>query len=152
MKPIRTILCPVDFSAPSEEAVRYAVSLAEPLGTETIHLLHAYRRPSELVPDRLTFPRAEVDRDVRRDLTRRLEDLAARFSGREVVIETHLVEGAPHRVVAEYVRARNVELVVLGTRGRTGAGHFLLGSVAEKVLRVSPVPVCTVHAPPRRIA
>jgi nucleotide-binding universal stress UspA family protein len=147
MTPIRTILCPVDFSAPSEEAARYAVSLADRLGAESVHLLHAYRPPTHSLPEGTVFLDADADVSVREYLARKLENMAQRFSGHGVAVETHLVEGVAYRAIVEHVKAQDAQLVVIGTHGRSGLKHLLLGSVAEKVVRVSPVPVCTVHAP-----
>jgi nucleotide-binding universal stress UspA family protein len=62
-------------------------------------------------------------------------------------IRTHIVEGIPYREIQSYVDDHDIDLVVMGTHGRTGLERYLLGSVTEKVLRTSPVPVMTVRAP-----
>lgn len=147
MLPIRTILCPVDFSAPSEEAVRYAVSFAERVGAETVHLLHVLQRPSYPIPDIGLFPEEGVEGTLRTHLSRELEAMAHRFSTHGVDVVTHLVDGLPHRAIVEHAKKLDAQLVVMGTHGRSGLTHLFLGSVAEKVVRESGVPVCTVRAP-----
>ena len=61
------------------------------------------------------------------------------------VDEQHVVHGVPHQSILAAVEEWGVDLVVMGTHGRTGLGRFLLGSVTEKVVRLSPVPVLTVR-------
>jgi len=71
-----------------------------------------------------------------------LEELASRKSG--VKLETHLLEGIPYKEVVRMTEELDADLVVMGTHGRTGLKHLLLGSVAERVVRSSKVPVITV--------
>jgi nucleotide-binding universal stress UspA family protein len=68
----------------------------------------------------------------------------ARDAGVETVIKS-VRRGTPHRTVLEYVDDNDIDLVVMGTHGRTGLNRLLLGSVTEKVIRLSPVPVLTVR-------
>jgi nucleotide-binding universal stress UspA family protein len=62
-----------------------------------------------------------------------------------VAVETRLVEGVPKAAIMEAIEASEADLVVMGTHGRTGVDHYLVGSVAETVVRQSPVPVLTVQ-------
>ncbi|MFB6084228.1 MAG: universal stress protein [Halorientalis sp.] len=62
-----------------------------------------------------------------------------------VPVETHVVEGVPKTAILDAVDDIGVDLVIMGTHGRTGIDHYLIGSVAEKVVRKSPVPVMTVR-------
>lgn len=59
-------------------------------------------------------------------------------------VESSIAHGTPHRAIIEYVEDRGIDIVVMGTHGRTGLDRYLLGSVTEKVVRLSPVPVLTV--------
>lgn len=147
MIPIRTILCPVDFSEASEEAIRYAVSFADRLGAETVHLLHVHQRPAYPTPDFTLYPDTDSEVSHRQYLGHELEAMAKRYSTHGVDVVTHLVEGLPHEQIRAQADALDVELVVIGTHGRTGLSHLLLGSIAEKVVRNSRVPVCTVRSP-----
>ena len=144
--PIETILCPVDFSASSEEAARYAVMLAEAVGAAKLYFLHAHQRivyPAPVIggsyidPDTLTA----IEDHLRRQLT----GLVGRHSAHKVEVEGELREGPPHPTIVDYAKEIGADMIVMSTHGRTGIGHLLLGSVAEKVVRTSPIPVCTVR-------
>jgi nucleotide-binding universal stress UspA family protein len=74
----------------------------------------------------------------------RLVDRAT--EGGVTAVEGSVAQGPPHRVILEYVDDRGVDLVVMGTHGRTGLDRYLLGSVTEKVVRLSDAPVLTVGA------
>jgi nucleotide-binding universal stress UspA family protein len=63
----------------------------------------------------------------------------------DVTVETHVAEGVPKTEILDAIERLPIDLVVMGTHGRTGIDHYLIGSVAEKVVRRSPVPVMTVR-------
>ncbi|WP_247728577.1 universal stress protein [Halovivax limisalsi] len=66
-------------------------------------------------------------------------------SGADVEVETVVLEGSPARAIVEHARSSNCDLIVMGTHGRGGINRLLLGSVAERVVRASPIPVMTVR-------
>ncbi len=144
------ILAATDLSEASEPALRHASALAEALGTR-ITLLHVYD-PTPLVPPvALPPPRAVEERlaeEMRERIAKSLHALRGRLFPPVVRVE-EVVHRAPSPAAAivEEARRRDVDLVVLGTHGRTGLTHVLVGSVAERVVRHSPVPVLTVRAP-----
>ncbi|MBX3269407.1 MAG: universal stress protein [Sandaracinaceae bacterium] len=142
---IRRILCPVDFSEPSRHAFEYALGLAETLGAE-VHLAHAYQLPVFALPDGAMMPTAEMAAAVSTDAQRALDAMEAP-EGRTVV--RHLTEGVPHKEIERLVDELDIDLVVVGTHGRTGIRRLLIGSVAERVVRTCPVPVLTVPPPPQ---
>ena len=139
-----TILCPVDFSGASEEAARYGVSLADSLGATKVVFIHVYQRPIYPLPDGTLFMDGTSEAAVKTQLRRQLEGLASRYSAHAFEAVPELHEGVPHRVITEHAADLGAALIVMATHGRTGLGHMLLGSVAEKVVRLSTVPVCTV--------
>ncbi len=144
--PVTTILCPVDFSAASEEAARYAVTLAGALGAKKITFLHVYQRVTYPVPVMGgSFIDPETEEAIKEHLRRQVEGLATRHGGHAVSVVAELIEGFPHPTIVERAKELDVDLIVMSTHGRTGLGHFLLGSVAEKIIRTSPIPVCTVR-------
>lgn len=145
MKPIQRILCPVDFSDTSNHAVRYAAELAVPLGAE-LHLLHVYQLPMYTMPDGALLAGPETAQRVMETSQESLGKLAEELPG-ELTVNTHLCEGVPHAEVNRLVKELGADLVVMGTHGRTGLGHLLLGSVAERVVRTAVVPVLTVRHP-----
>jgi nucleotide-binding universal stress UspA family protein len=83
------------------------------------------------------------------DAQERLRHRAAR-EGRQASIETEVLFGHGARTIAEYAAERGVDLIVMGTHGRTGFAHLLLGSVAERLVRTAPCPVLTVRNPLER--
>ena len=141
MTDIRRILCPVDFSEPSEVAVDFAVELAAKFGAE-VHLVHVYQLPVYALPDGAMMAGPEFTTKVTTELQKALAELAAKFA--PLKLETHLVEGVPYRETVRMTEELGADLVVVGTHGRTGLRHLLLGSVAERVVRSSKVPVITV--------
>lgn len=138
---IQTILCAVDFSEPSEAAAAYAAGLARQTGA-SLHLLHAFQIPMLALPDGAVLPSPEWTVSASTKLQEGLDQIAEGLEGVEA--RTHLVEGQPHTEVERFATEHDVDLVVLGTHGRTGLAHLFLGSVAERIVRTSSVPVITV--------
>jgi nucleotide-binding universal stress UspA family protein len=135
------IVCAVDFSEASEPAARYAAGLAAQTGAE-LHFVHAFQLPMLALPDGAVLPSPEWTSGASTRLQAALDDVAKRFA--EVSVETHLREGMPHTQIAALVEDLDADLVVVGTHGRTGLTHLLLGSVASRIVRTSTVPVVTV--------
>jgi nucleotide-binding universal stress UspA family protein len=144
----RSILCPVDFSEPAEHALRYALTLAEGLGIDAIQLVHVYQTPAHLFPVGSDYV-LQAEPEVKRSLHKELEDLARRYGAHGVSIATKWVEGTPHEAIVAAAKELGADLIVMGTHGRGAVQHLLLGSVAERVVRTSHVPVCTVRVPPK---
>lgn len=150
VRSIRRILVPVDFSEHSARALSYAAFLADPMGA-TLDVLHVWQPPSYVpIETALTTvgtgaPQtlAEVARlEASRDMTRLTEQLSK--SGTEVTT-SHVEAGEPVEVIVRHATAGNYDLVVMGTHGRTGFRHLILGSVAERVMRRAPCPVLTLR-------
>lgn len=141
---IRRILCPVDFSEPSTQAYEYAVGLARALGAE-LHVAHAYQLPVYALPDGAMMPTAEVAASVSAEAQKSLDAMP---EAEGITVKRHLTEGVPHKEIDRLVDEYDIDLVVMGTHGRTGIARLLVGSVAERVVRTCSVPVVTV--PPKR--
>ena len=137
---IRKILCPVDFSENSEHSIRYAVTLAETFDAELL-LVHVVDSNKTV-----TVP-GDMIQQIDENYAERLENLAeeARETYNEVSIR--LVFGTPFLEIIRLARAENANMIVMATHGRTGLAHMLIGSVAEKVVRMAPCPVLTVKHP-----
>ena len=147
---IERILCPTDFSDFSRRALRRALTLASWFEARVTALHVVLREPLVLpgdaygayLPATTDLVRAEREKDAK-ELARFVEP----FLGEGVPIETALAEGDPSREIPAAAAALPADLVVMGTHGRSGFEHLLLGSVTEKVLRRAPCPVLTVgHA------
>ncbi|MFW6051688.1 MAG: universal stress protein [Myxococcota bacterium] len=149
MTTISRILSPIDFSKTSEHALEYALNLAEGLGAE-VHVLHVYQLPMYTMPDGALLAGPDVATRVLETSREALGEVVDRHAQRGVPIERHLTEGVPHAEIDRVAREVGADLIVMGTHGRSGLGHLLLGSVAERVVRSSAVPVLTVRHPQDR--
>jgi nucleotide-binding universal stress UspA family protein len=134
------ILVPTDGSDPSERATERAVDLARRYDA-TIHALYVIEAEA-LAPDLNT---AALYDELESMGQRAIDDVieSAEAAGVDTV-ESAIASGSPSRAILEYVDDNAIDLVVMGTHGRTGLDRYLIGSVAEKVVRTSPVPVLTV--------
>ena len=140
---IRKILVPTDFSPHSEHAADYAAMLAKPFQS-TIDLLHVIEPFPYSVTDTMTvISHEEALRTIAASL---LENARARLQQQGMKAESHLASGTPYQEIIQWARDHQIDLIVMGTHGRTGVRHLLLGSVAEKVVHLSPCPVLTVAA------
>jgi nucleotide-binding universal stress UspA family protein len=144
MKPIRNVLVATDFSPASRPAFRRAVDMAAANGA-ALWITHV-SVPTPAALDGQVLPRVyeEMEAAVRSDAQKRLRKLldVARKSG--VRARSLLLRGAPHEAIVRAARGRRADIVVLGTHGRTGLARFLIGSVASRVVALSPCPVLTV--------
>ena len=147
MKPFKKILVPVDFTPHSQEAIQAAADLARRYAA-SLTLLHVYEPVTYLLPEGYVLFTPEQLNTITTELQRRLDQAAsdARSAG-ATDVSTRLLQGSPSGEIVASQRADGYDLIVMGTHGRTGIGHVLLGSVAEKVVRAAHCPVLTVRAP-----
>ncbi len=162
-KTIQKILVPVDFSSYATEALHYAATIADrfvsslivlhviPKDVETIATQTA-RRSIEGVGSRgragdyvvgISFGQVDLREDARRELR---QFLPSQFREREV--EQRVEVGPPVEQILALTQREQVDLIVMGTRGRTGLARMVMGSVAEQVVRQAPCPVLMVKTPP----
>jgi len=139
----RTVLVPVDFSGHANVALELAVELVRGSGG-TIHLLHAYEVPIGTIPPYGVAVPDTLLAQVRDAAARRLEKAAHKVTAAGVACQTHVVHGSAADAIAEAAERFHADLIVMGTRGLTGLKHVLLGSVAERTVRIAPCPVLTV--------
>lgn len=146
--PFQRILCPTDFSPHSKNALALAAKLASTFEAE-LHLLHVIEDflPSvPLDPTGVYGLPPDYDEKVKAAVEKELESVVASLqTSREVVrvVKT----GSPLTEIVRYIRQAKIDAVVMGTHGRTGLSHVVMGSVAESVLRTSPCPVMVVPSP-----
>ena len=144
MTQIRKLLVATDFSPCAAAAVHLAIDLAKQFDAEIL-LLHVLPTLPAFYafPDAVSVPVAWFEA-ARKQAQEHLSNESRRIHG--PVVRTELREGAIHdSIVAAAVTAK-ADLIVVGTHGRTGLKHALLGSVAERVVRTSPIPVLTVRS------
>jgi len=145
MVSIRQILVPTDFSDSANTALNYARMLAEEFGSH-LHIFHVVPEPY-VYPwgtEISTLPLAELLSQSEALASTRLGELIPANQSPKGGITTSTAIGTPVDRILDYVNDAKIDLVVMGTHGRGAVGHLLLGSVAERVVRRSPVPVLTV--------
>ncbi|MFB6089598.1 MAG: universal stress protein [Halobellus sp.] len=130
------ILVPVDGSESAMPALEHALSLANETGA-SVHIL--------AVIDHYRLSSLDERKEVETDLENAVSDAAAIAQDAGVAVRTAVESGFPHETILEYVDHEGIDLIAMGTHGRTGLNRYLLGSVAEKVVRLSPVPVLAVR-------
>ncbi len=140
---IHRILCPVDFSEPSTRALEYALALAERLGAE-VDVVHVFQFPTFAVEDGTVALPPFLQENLAQRLRERLEQFVIEKAGEGPKTTAHVLEGVPYVEIMEAAKAR--DLIVMATHGRTGLSRLLLGSVAERVVRGSEVPVLTIRS------
>lgn len=144
MRPFKKILVATDFSDHAREAVQYAADLARRYEGSLL-LIHVYQPVNYALPDgyMLYTPTqmTSMMEEFEQQLTRSKEEALAAGAPR---VETSLPIGAAAFEIVEAARAADCDLIVMGTHGRTGLSHMLIGSTAERVVRAATCPVLTV--------
>ena len=141
------ILLPTDFSKYAGEATKYACAFAEKFDAE-LHLLHVRETHLSSTPEfaaglALPTPVKENPAACERALLDVLDSAWAQ--ARRSKITRSVADGTPFVEIVRYAREHSMDLIVLGTHGRSGLAHVLMGSVAERVVRKAPCPVLTVR-------
>jgi nucleotide-binding universal stress UspA family protein len=142
---IRKIMVPVDFSEPSRSALHYAVALAKPFKAEIL-LLHVVEPVMPPPPDFMAIPPTTIE------LTLRLQEEAVRVlhqwrneAAGAAAVKEIVRTGSPYHEIVEAADEHNADLIAMGTHGRTGLAHLLLGSTAERVTHHAHCPVLVVR-------
>jgi universal stress protein A len=146
MKPtIKHILVATDFSIPSDEAIDYAVALGERFDA-TVHLIHVLHDPMTAAGGwEFYLPDNPQVRERRHQEAKDHLWRVASPHAKNVRITTEVRFGLPTDEIVAAAIAYGSDMVVMGTHGRTGLPHLLLGSIAERVVRTAPCPVLAVR-------
>jgi nucleotide-binding universal stress UspA family protein len=144
------ILCPVDFSPCSQTALEYALYMAEQFQGK-VHVLHVCTTPVSLYPELVVWAEREqstlgalIEEQAREQMGRLIDGLNEHQRSR-VIPEVEM--GDPVSTIIERAERAGCDLIVVGTHGRTGLAHLVLGSVAERVVRGASCAVLTVRPP-----
>ena len=140
---VRRILVPIDFSEHADAVVEWAAHLAEEHSSEIV-LLNVYHLPVEFQQMEGAYLPADFWASVKQDAKQQLARYGDRLRARGLSVMEVAREGYPATVIEEEVERQHADLVVIGSRGRTGLKHLLLGSIAERVVQKAPCPVLTV--------
>lgn len=144
---IKKILVPTDCSDLSKDALAYAITFAKQFEADLTLLMVAKNAPisgfksNKILPENLYLQLLEESNSYDKSSLKKFWD-----SFQENDIEAHLVilTGSPFNKIIKYAKQMDMDLIIMGTHGRTGIQHAVLGSVAEKVIRYSPTPVITI--------
>jgi universal stress protein A len=149
MTRIARIMVPTDFSPASDAALEYARALASEFGA-SIDLAHVFDDPftsGAFVGDGTVMMPVELRESLVNWAREQLEQRHAGHPNTVSGSSTVLLMGAPAKRIVEHARETHADLIVMGTHGRSGLGHLLLGSVAERVVRTATCPVLTWRGP-----
>jgi len=146
MRPIKKILVPTDFSPAAESAFGEAVGLARTLGA-SVTLLNVYELPQPVADAGFVCGSDVIDglEAAAREQLERTRSVLRDTIAECPPLDIKAVLGVAHEEIVAEARRGGYDLIVMATHGRTGVKHLLVGSVAERVVRLSSVPVLTVH-------
>ena len=139
------ILVPTDFSAPSNYALEYAEALAKPFQA-TLHLAHIIQEIEYTEEWGNVYTKLkEVNELVETRCGERLRAIQADLTAKGIASTTYIAHGRPDVVLVNYAEKNSISLIVIGTSGKRGVEHFVLGSTTERLLRSASCPVLAVR-------
>jgi len=138
------ILVPLDVSQHADRALAYAIAWGRELHAH-LTLLHVIQSVSPMGVDTVPALPAAHLKTLENELTRHMQGYLQRVEEAGVQGELVMAHGDPCGETIEIVKARRVDLIIMGSHGRTGFRHLLMGSMAEKVMRLAPCPVLIVR-------
>ncbi len=140
---LKNILCPIDHSDCSKEALKYAVSFAMKDNSK-LYLLHVIDiRSFDEGIDKMT-PQIPDDETIKQLKTKLLECIPEEIRD-DMNVEALVVQGIPFVEIISTTKENDIDMIVIGSHGRTGIVHMMMGSVSEKVVRKAPCPVLIVR-------
>ncbi len=141
---IRKILVPTDFSPFSQRAIDYGAFVAERFEAKIV-LIHVIESAAYSVTDTMIVVNHEAALKATAEAL--MENLEKQCIEKGMAVTTRVVSGTPYREIIKEAEQEEADLIIIGTHGRTGLERFLLGSVAEKVVRLATCSVLTVRSP-----
>lgn len=141
---VKKVLWPTDFSSSSEKALPYVTDLTQKYGAE-IHVLYVIEDIAHHEGWYGEFDKTHIDKLMEwadKSARKRLDQVCKKYLNSCPLYIKHVAVGDPAQEILKLIRAENVDLVVMASHG--AQGNFRFGSVAEKVLKNSPVPVTTI--------
>lgn len=144
---LRRIMVPLDFSEPSKNALRYAVSFAKHFGAELVlvYVIEPMVYPPDFSFGQVGIP--NIEKELRERGQKELGRLIQADVAGQVVARSVIRTGKPFLEIINLARKEDVDLIIIATHGHTGVEHIIFGSTAEKVVRKAPCPVLVVRSP-----
>ncbi|HHT9159978.1 MAG: universal stress protein [Planctomycetota bacterium] len=143
---LKKILCPIDFSACSIHALSYAIDLSIK-NKASLYLIYVMETHVNDARDILKQIDLLLDDTQIDNLKIRLISLIPDNIQKSITIETIVVKGIPYVEIVKTSKDKQIDLIVMGTHGRTGLEHILIGSVAQRVIQKAPCPVFSIRLP-----
>jgi universal stress protein A len=144
---VKSVLVATDFSENAHQAVDAAIAIAKNFGAR-IELVHAFQTPVPIVsPYEVVVPDGFLEQ-ARDAAAKNLKAVVEKISSEGVEVSSHLTEVPAAPAIARLAEDLDTDLVIMGTRGNTGLKHVLLGSVAERTIRLAPCSVLTIKPKP----
>ncbi|MBE7444528.1 MAG: universal stress protein [Planctomycetia bacterium] len=143
---LKKILCPVDFSACSTYALSYAIDLTTK-ERASLYLIHVIETHISDIRDIVKQIDLLLDDKQIDNLKVRLTNLIPDNIRPNIHIQPIVEKGVPFVEIIKTARYNHIDLIIMGTHGRTGLEHILIGSVAERVIRSAPCPVLSIRLP-----
>jgi nucleotide-binding universal stress UspA family protein len=147
MNPFKKILVPHDFSPHAKNALEFAVDLAKKYDA-SLSLVHVHEPVLYALPDSFILYPSEQMTAMLGAFQQQLDAIQEKLRAAGLTrVENKVLQGIPVSELVRYAKEGNFDLIVMGTHGRTGLSHAVIGSVAERVVRKAACPVLTVHLP-----
>ena len=148
---MKNVLVATDFGEAADTALAYGRELARKFNA-TLHVLHVAENVYITAFGAETYASfaPDLQRDIEESANRRLKDLTLdNDTGAPKTVAAVMTSGSPAFAIIDYANDHEIDLIVMGTHGSGTLGHFLMGSVAERVVRLAGCPVLTVRQPER---
>lgn len=143
---LKQILVATDFSEPADVAVNYGRDLARAYDA-TLHVIHVIENMLAFYGPDIGFAMVDIERNIESAVQRDLDATIAKRDGGPLKVVTTVKRGSSvANAITEYAAANAIDLIIVGTHGRGAVSRFLMGSVAERLVRSAPCPVLTVRA------
>ena len=143
-KTFQHVFVPIDFSEPSARALNDAIDWGRQLNAR-LTLLHVIQSLSDVGIDMAPALTAQHLETLEAELTQQMQNYLKRIEDAGVEDDLIIGHGAPFYETIEVVKDRHIDLIIMGSHGRTGLSHLLLASMAEKLVRLAPCPVLVVR-------
>jgi nucleotide-binding universal stress UspA family protein len=144
---ITNVLVATDFSETSASALNYGREFARTFGA-TLHVLHIVENALMWAgPEAAGIDFVQVQAELEAEARKKMDRIVTAEDRAQLNAVTAVRTGSPALDVAAYAKAEGIDIILVGTHGRGMIGHLLMGNVAEKLVRIAPCPVLTVHHP-----
>lgn len=144
----KNVLVPLDGSAIATSAIEHAVKLVEPVVGRVVLLCVVETPPMQMEGYGEVLGTMDIEQKLRESYEAMLKEESAKLAHKGIMVETLIRDGLAHEEIAGVCAEMDIDVVVMTTHGRTGIAHWIMGSVAERVVRIAPCSVMIVRGKP----